>query len=261
MPTPLKLFISYAHKDEAYLEELQIYLTMLKREGKIEVWTDEALLAGQAWDDKIKANLENADIIVMLVSQPFIASGYITDVEVKKAIERYNKGENVIIPIIIRPCEFSHLEISKFQALPKSAKPISTWDNQDEAWLDVSKQIRVLVENLLEKKNKAEITGIETQTESSTQPNSSANTQAASSIDKDALRKKVARGNVKDVIQELLDYTASTNEDIHNAMIMLSSSYESNQKNELLGIVSADDTRRNNAQITYRLLQYIDEVK
>jgi hypothetical protein len=39
----------------------------------------------------------------------------------------------------------------KLQALPKKAKPITSWDNKDEAFFDVATGIRKVVEKLREK--------------------------------------------------------------------------------------------------------------
>jgi len=108
----------------------------------IEVWTDEDIIPGQVWDNEIKKSLENADVILLLVSNDFLVSNYVNDVEIKKALERYNKGEAIVIPIVLRPTQFTDFEIGKFQALPKLAKPISKWENRDEAWLNVSQGLK-----------------------------------------------------------------------------------------------------------------------
>jgi hypothetical protein len=38
------------------------------------------------------------------------------------------------------------------QALPSRGKPVSKWDDRDEAWLDVEKGLRKAVESLQAKK-------------------------------------------------------------------------------------------------------------
>ncbi len=144
----VKLFISYAHKDEDFKDELRAHLSGLKQKGLIKEWDDRAILPGQVWDDEIKQNLNEADIILFLVSSAFMASGYINDVELKRAIARHKKGEVLIIPIVVRACDLSSLAISKFQALPKNAKPISSWDDPDEAYVDVVQQLKRVIKNI-----------------------------------------------------------------------------------------------------------------
>lgn len=131
-----RVFISYSHKDEAYKEALDEHLAMLKRNNIIATWNDRKLIPGENWAGEISANLDQADLILFLISSSFLASDYCFNVEAKRAIEMHTTGKAQLIPILIRPCDWSSCEFSKFQAVPKNAKPISSWDNKDEAWLD-----------------------------------------------------------------------------------------------------------------------------
>jgi len=140
-----KIFISYSRKDAVYLDALHIQLKGLKRSGLIEYWSNNMIIPGKSFQAEVKREIELADIIIFLVSPDFIASDYLYDIEISKAIERHENGEIVIVPIIIRYCDFQLLPISKFQALPKNAKPISTWGNEDEAWLNVLEGIKKII--------------------------------------------------------------------------------------------------------------------
>jgi len=150
----VKVFISYARKDADYKRELAIQLKLLKMQGLVDVWHDREILPGQEWDKAIKSELEQAEIILMLISNDFLASEYINDVELKNAFERYDKGEVIIIPIILRPTQFADFELSKFQALPKDAKPVSQWDDADVAWLYVATGLKRVITSF--QKNKEE---------------------------------------------------------------------------------------------------------
>ena len=132
-----KLFISYSHKDESHREELEERLAMLKRNNIVSVWHDRKIIAGDDWKNQIDDNLESADIILFLISPSFLASNYCFDVEVKKAMEKQAAGTAQIISIIVRTCDWHECEFSKFQAVPKDAKPIDLWGNKDNAWQDV----------------------------------------------------------------------------------------------------------------------------
>ena len=83
-----------------------------------------------------------------LVSAAFLASDYCYDIEMKRALEKHEKGEARVIPIIIRPIDWSGAPFSKLQALPKDAKPVSSWANRDEAWTDVAKGVRKAIGEL-----------------------------------------------------------------------------------------------------------------
>jgi len=71
------LFFSYSHIDEALRDELEVQLSTLKRQGIIKIWHDRRIGAGEEFDKAISKNLEEADIILLLVSPSFLASDYI----------------------------------------------------------------------------------------------------------------------------------------------------------------------------------------
>src|SRR5258708_28318430 len=96
----IEIFFSYAHKDEKLREELEKQLSLLKWQGLVTSWHDRRIVAGQEWADEIDAQLNSARIILLLVSPDFIASDYCYGVEVKRAMERHEAGEALVIPII-----------------------------------------------------------------------------------------------------------------------------------------------------------------
>src|SRR4030095_6495752 len=103
----INLFISYSHKEEdkAIKNELTRRLHPWEVEGKIKIWTDDNVVPGQEWDMEIKEALRQSRMILFLVSKNFIDSRYINDVELKHAVEKYQNGELVLIPIMIEKIE------------------------------------------------------------------------------------------------------------------------------------------------------------
>ncbi|MDF1612615.1 toll/interleukin-1 receptor domain-containing protein [Stygiobacter electus] len=152
----VSVFISYSHKDEVHRIQLENHLSLLKREKIIETWHDRKILASMDFKNEIDSHLESSTIILFLISSDFIASDYCYEIEMQKAIQQHKANVSLIIPIVLRPCDWQSLEISKFQGLPKDVKPITTWDNIDEAWLDVVKGLRLLIKEFVN--NKAETT-------------------------------------------------------------------------------------------------------
>jgi len=143
---PIRLFYSYSHKDETLRDELEEALTLLERQGLISEWHDRKIGAGEEWKGAIDQNLEEAQVILLLVSSSFLASDYCWDVETKRAIERHDQGVAKVIPVILRPCDWHGAPFGQLQALPKDAKAVTTWTNKDEAWTDVAVGIRRAVE-------------------------------------------------------------------------------------------------------------------
>ncbi len=84
--SPLRLFFSYSDKDQTTCDRLKAHLSILQRQGLIEVWHDRKISAGREWSGVIDDNLEVADIVVLLLSSDFLASGYCYDDEMKRAL-------------------------------------------------------------------------------------------------------------------------------------------------------------------------------
>jgi len=141
-----KVFISYAHEDESYKDELRKHLKTLERLKKINVWDDRDINAGEEWNEEIMTALKTSDIILLLISPDFIASDFCFEKELKLAIERHEAGTARVIPIILRNCDWYEFEFGKLQALPKNAKPIVEFNNQDEAYVFIARQIKKVVD-------------------------------------------------------------------------------------------------------------------
>jgi hypothetical protein len=143
-----KVFISYAHTDEIYRKELENHLSVLKRNGYIDTWTDRELIPGENWGNKISNELEEAKIILLLISSDFLSSKYCYDVEMNRAVERHNSQEAIVIPIIIRYCDWSNTPFATIPGLPVNAKPVKDWDDQDQAFLNIVEGIKSLLNSL-----------------------------------------------------------------------------------------------------------------
>ncbi|NQU51997.1 MAG: leucine-rich repeat domain-containing protein [Bacteroidetes bacterium] len=146
--SPLKLFISYSKHDEDFKNQLLKALAPLKREEKIIAWHDHLIAPGEEWNDKILQEIEQAEIIILLVSSDFVDTSYIWDIEVSHALERHKLSEAIVIPIIIRPCDWENLPFAEINALPRKGAPISESSNSDRAWTNVVKEIRELIGKL-----------------------------------------------------------------------------------------------------------------
>jgi hypothetical protein len=143
-----RLFFSYSHDDETYRDQLEKHLAMLKNQKLIESWHDRRIEPGAPVEDVIQAELDKADIILLLISASFLASTYCYSKEMTRALERHSRGEAVVVPVIVRPCDWHPAPFGSLLAAPRDGKAISTWPNFDEAYADVARQLRTLVERL-----------------------------------------------------------------------------------------------------------------
>src|SRR5918911_929130 len=146
LPIMTTVFFSYSHKDEQLRDDLEVQLTMMKREGLIEVWHDRRIVAGSDFGKAISNKLEEGDIVLLLVNPDFLASDYCWGVEMTRAMERHQAGEATVIPVILRACEWHRAPFGKLLATPTDGKPVMAWADRDTAFLDVARQIRSAVE-------------------------------------------------------------------------------------------------------------------
>ena len=142
------VFFSYSHADEAPRDELEKHLALLKRQSIIQAWHDRRIGAGSEIDGHISSHIESDDIILLLVSSDFLASDYCYDREMLRAMERHESGEAIVIPVILRACDWHGAPFGKLNASPTDGLPITQWPDRDQAFLEVTRAIRDAVGRL-----------------------------------------------------------------------------------------------------------------
>ncbi len=152
----INIFISYAHEDISYKEALLKRLKPLSLRAEINVWHDGEIATGAKWDDSIKQNLQQADIVILLLSADFFASDYIFKEELPTIITRRIANQLQLVPIIVRDVILEGSNIEVYQCLPldaeKRIKPIVSWENRDEAWSQADKKIREVIKTVEKQK-------------------------------------------------------------------------------------------------------------
>ena len=147
--TAKKLFISYAPEDEAFCKELIKHLVLLQRRGLVSsIWLNSQVIAGRDRQQEIDKQLEDASIILLLVSSDFLGSDYYYGVEIKRAMERRKAGEAQVIPIRLRAVDWKGTSFEELQALPRDGKTINSYPHMDDAWLEVINEIGDAIEKL-----------------------------------------------------------------------------------------------------------------
>ncbi|MBB2905276.1 hypothetical protein FHR76_001620 [Rhizobium sp. RAS22] len=136
------VFFSYSHADEALRDQIEKQLAMLKRQGVIETWHDRRIGAGENIHTSIDEHINTDDIILLLISSDFLASDYCYDIEMQRAMERHETGDAIVIPVILRACDWHSAPFGKLNAVPRDGKPITQWTDIDGAMLQVAMAVR-----------------------------------------------------------------------------------------------------------------------
>ena len=149
MADPLKTFIIYASADREYRTALERQLKSLIDNDLIQLWSDKEILPGEVWDAAIKKRLLESELFLMLVSADFFNSNYIREEEFSLALEKLGRGEAIVVPIIVRDCDWEAYEvIQKLQVLPPGGVAVTDlrhWHHADIAWATITREIRRLI--------------------------------------------------------------------------------------------------------------------
>jgi len=155
-----KVFVSYSHANFKEMEELTKYLVGFVRNKEIESWTDLKLQSGVRVKEDILQNLEEADIVILLISQDFIASDFIYDNELQMAMQKKLTGRGEIVPVVLSSSSIFDLKLNVTgnegnmteikmgdyyfspQGPGNSLLPIEKWEHKSDAWIEVYKDIK-----------------------------------------------------------------------------------------------------------------------
>lgn len=139
-----KVFISYSHEDRKWLDRLNVHLKPLRL--KREVWADDQIEPGMEWRGEIDKALADALVAVLLVSPDFLASDFVSDVELPALVESARAGGTRILSVILGPIlapgETEPLlpavkTVLQFQTVNDPGSPLKDMEEakQDEVWV------------------------------------------------------------------------------------------------------------------------------
>lgn len=149
----MRVFVSYSRVDERWVVEgpsdlIPFLRRSLKWRG-VEVWADTKLIerVGQSFAAEIQAEIDRADAAILLLSQDFFSSDFISDVELPAIRQRFEQGMLRVIPIRVGPVVWDVVEPAQqwtkhLQALPRAA-PLGQIVEARAAWERAREEILV----------------------------------------------------------------------------------------------------------------------
>jgi len=133
---PIKIFIAYSKFDDTFRLELRDHLNPGITEGKFVVFDDREMDMGEKWHARLKKELEECDVFILLISVKTLGTSYVMNTEIPAALQRTQNGNLRIIPILVSPCDWTKTGLSELNVYDK-ANPIGS---QNENF-DLSKEL------------------------------------------------------------------------------------------------------------------------
>jgi len=143
-----RIFVSYSHANEKWLERLQVHLKRLESDGLVEVWDDTRISSGQKWKSEIKTAIDSAAVAILLVSADFLASDFIKNNELPPLLSAAEVKGTAILPLIVSPCGFTKKEsLCQFQAVNPPTEPLIAMSEaeQEQTLEDLTDRVEQLL--------------------------------------------------------------------------------------------------------------------
>ncbi len=154
------IYAIYAREDNDVLLHLLHHLKPLEEEFKVTIWHDDPIDTGKPWKPHSIERLQHADVFLLLVSDAFMHSEFVKQLEFKRVIDSYKEARAIVIPIIVDRCPWDidfksddyDFNFKELQVLPEEGKPISEWSSFERAYGDIAAHIKAVVETIAEKR-------------------------------------------------------------------------------------------------------------
>lgn len=142
----IKTVIIYANEDKIHLNKLLKHINYLERNGSIQIWHKGKNDAGTDIELATETALNEAQIILLLVSVDFLASDNCYK-NANQAVELYEQHTAILLPIIARSCIWQHAPFGYLPALPASGSYLNSpkWETSDAPYLEIAQKIENLV--------------------------------------------------------------------------------------------------------------------
>jgi len=136
------VYISYSHDDRSWKDKLKKQLAVLERNKLIQIWDDEVDVGDERGSHL--ARLNDAHIVVMLITVDFLTQDHIMDQQVPMILQRRQKEGMRVFPIIVKPCNWREVDwLAPLQVAPRDCTPIAKGSEYEieEALAEIANEI------------------------------------------------------------------------------------------------------------------------
>src|SRR5450755_687675 len=128
------IFCAASPADETLLVHWETFLLPLVEHAHlVSVWSERHLSAGESIEQERLSHLDQADLILLLLSPDFFASQSCLQV-MQRALQRQHDKTARVIPLLLRPVDWQTTELGSLVPWPTNGIPVVQWNSQEEAW-------------------------------------------------------------------------------------------------------------------------------
>lgn len=142
----IRIFVSYAREDAKWLDRnyphnLIPFLMDSLRRHNVGFWFDKELRPGDEFARHIASEIDGAQIALLIVSQSFLNSEFITNREMPRIHERANQGKMVVIPVLVEECLWDDYAFLADRQMVPGSMPLIDYTESEASWSKVKFQI------------------------------------------------------------------------------------------------------------------------
>jgi formylglycine-generating enzyme required for sulfatase activity len=121
------VFISYSHNDVEWKNQFVRQLQIPAKHHGFEVWHDGQIQVGDDWRERIGRALESTQIAVLLISDEFLNSEFISTHEVPLLLDLRKQGRVEIVPVLVGACLWQSVDwLERLELRPKGGEPLES---------------------------------------------------------------------------------------------------------------------------------------
>ena len=142
-----RVFISYSHRDQIWMDRFQTRLNPLYQEHELLIWNDSQILPGESWMESIDHSMNCSSLALLLVSPHFLVSPFIRNKELPNLLESVREKSLSIFWVLLSPCFYEVTPLVKYQAAHDISKPLESLSiaKRNEAIMDICRSIRTRI--------------------------------------------------------------------------------------------------------------------
>lgn len=242
---PKQVFIGSAQADATHVDILKKHLKLYERQNLIQIWDESMIMAGEERNSRIEEELHSAEIILLLFSADLLAEDFVWGAEMTKVLEKVKRKEVQLIPVLLRPSGFVDTHFSAYAAVPERNKPISNYNNKDEAWSIVVEQIKRSIQY--------------SNTPSNTNPQTEQSMIPQNLIDE--VNNFISSAHSDKALDAIIRWAHANNQSqLKSDATVIKAGLEKLKREEMLGMLSFSEASRESAKINHSLQNLLTQV-